>query len=172
MWLSLASCSACADWRASICSSWVKPSTALSGVRSSWLMRERNCDLAWISRSASAVCWRVSSASFASVTSQLTPTRRIGLPLSSLTRAEREASQRQLPSGIFQRNSYEVGSVPTAAFGSESSTCGRSSGCTPAIRSSRDSAAARGARPRRWNICSSQRSGVPSRRASHMPMPA
>ena len=46
-----------------------------------------------------------------------------------------------------------------------------SSGWTSAIHSSRLGAVSRGARPRRWNICSFQRP-QPSASDSHVPMPA
>ena len=80
--------------RASSCSSWVKPSTALSGVRSSWLMRERNCDLAWISRSASArlLARQLGVLGFGDVPVDADAAHR--RPRSSSTAAERDASQR------------------------------------------------------------------------------
>ena len=90
---------------ASSSSNWVKPSTAFSGVRNSWLMRDRNCDLASLARSARALSWRATSASLLSVMSQFTPTRRTMRPRSSRTGIEREASQRVLPSGRRTRNS-------------------------------------------------------------------
>ena len=46
-----------------------KPSTAFSGVRSSWLMRDRNSDLARLAAAATAAAWRASSSSRRSVTS-------------------------------------------------------------------------------------------------------
>ena len=55
------------------CSNWAKPSTAFSGVRSSWLMRARNSDFAALSRWAIKPSWRTASALTRSVTSQLTP---------------------------------------------------------------------------------------------------
>ena len=50
MWSTLSTCS----WvRSSSWSSWPNPRIALSGVRSSWLMRDRNSLLAVLARSAS-----------------------------------------------------------------------------------------------------------------------
>ena len=43
--------------RASSCSISVTPMMALSGVRSSWLMLARNCDLCWLAVSS----WRLFS---------------------------------------------------------------------------------------------------------------
>ena len=40
--------------------SWVKPIMALSGVRSSWLMLARNCDLAALAASAAFLAMRIS----------------------------------------------------------------------------------------------------------------
>ena len=40
---------------APVSSSWAKPRIALSGVRSSWLMLERNSDLARLALSAAAM---------------------------------------------------------------------------------------------------------------------
>src|SRR5260221_235102 len=51
MWVTL---SPCRPASASISRSWPKPRMALSGVRSSWLIRERNSLLARLARSASA----------------------------------------------------------------------------------------------------------------------
>ena len=83
-----------AERRASICSNCVKPSTALSGVRSSWLMRERNCDLAWLSRSASTACWRASSACLALGDVPVDADAAHGAAVLVEHSAEREASQR------------------------------------------------------------------------------
>ena len=87
-------------------SSCAKPSTAFSGVRSSWLMRARNLLLAWLSRCAISRSWRTASAVRLSVMSQLTPTRRTSRPSSSRTAIEREAIQRTRPSGVTMRNSW------------------------------------------------------------------
>ena len=45
----------------SSCSSWPKPRIELSGVRSSWLMRERKSLLARLARSASSLAWRTAA---------------------------------------------------------------------------------------------------------------
>ncbi len=80
------------------CNNWVNPSTAFSGVRSSWLMRANKADLLRLSRSASSrsrctrSIWRIS------VTSQLTPMRRVTRPCASVKAIEREASVRTAPS--------------------------------------------------------------------------
>ena len=51
MWLML---SALSGVSSSSCNSWPKPRMAVSGVRSSWLMRERNSSLAWVAARASS----------------------------------------------------------------------------------------------------------------------
>ncbi len=44
------------SWPSSdICSSWVNPSTAFSGVRSSWLVLDRNAFFAWVAFSATSL---------------------------------------------------------------------------------------------------------------------
>jgi hypothetical protein len=47
--------STCGSLSSSICMTWANPRTALSGVRSSWLMRDRNSLLARLARSASCL---------------------------------------------------------------------------------------------------------------------
>jgi hypothetical protein len=86
-------------------SSCVKPSTAFSGVRSSWLMREKSTDLDRLSRRASSRSRCARSSDRDSVTSQLTPRRRITLPSASVSATERDAIVRTSPSGRRMRNS-------------------------------------------------------------------
>ena len=57
--------------RSDSCSSWVKPSTAFSGVRSSWLVLDRNAFLAWVALSASSRAV-ISSALYGIVPSNVT----------------------------------------------------------------------------------------------------
>ena len=84
-------------------SNWAKPIMALSGVRSSWLMRDRNSLLAWLA--ASACCSARSDASRrrCSVMSSTTATMRSVRPLASrmavaLTRAVMLLSRRRTAS--------------------------------------------------------------------------
>jgi hypothetical protein len=60
----------------------VKPITAFSGVRISWLMRDRNSLLARLASSAACLSRSAWSASRWRVTSLWTPTRRRALPSS------------------------------------------------------------------------------------------
>ncbi len=83
IWSTLDACSAGSS---SISSSWAKPRMALSGVRSSWLIRDRNSLLAWLARSAPNEAWRSDcSRCIRSVTSREMVTVPVTRPLWSKT---------------------------------------------------------------------------------------
>ena len=153
-------------------SSCEKPSTALSGVRSSWLMRARKRDLAWLSRCASWRSSRTAAALRTSVMSQLMPMRRTVRPCSSRTGVDREASQRRLPSGSTTRNSVLVGESPRSADCRLRLYRSRSAGCSQASIWSAVTGPATGARPRSRNICSSHQPIDATASDSQVPMPA
>ena len=78
---------------------------AFNGVRSSWLMRARNSDLARLARSAVSASRNALSARLRCVTSQFRPTMRAALPFSSRTAWPVLASQCTEPSGQRTSNS-------------------------------------------------------------------
>ena len=76
-------CASASGWRGSSSSSCAKPSIAFSGVRNSWLMRDRNSLLARFERSATSRACSASLSSRCSVMSSTTPTMRRGCPCAS-----------------------------------------------------------------------------------------
>ena len=130
-------CGASGGWRSSS-SSWAKPSIAFSGVRSSWLMRDRNSLFARLAASAAAR-QRSASCSFrCSVMSSTTPTRRCGRPVGVAQHAETIDCTQTMPAvlahvalaGAGHRQSRRARSLPASSV-----SAARSSGC---VRSRRD----------------------------------
>ena len=95
--------SGCAVSSASSCE---KPSTALSGVRSSWLMRERNSVLAALARSAASAASSASSTRLRALVSMIKP-RNSERPSSALTTATRLLMCSTRPSLAMKR--YSIG---------------------------------------------------------------
>ena len=95
-------CSTFSRWSAfssSIASSWPKPRMALSGVRSSWLMRERKSLLARLAASAACLAWSSSSsARLRSVMSRCTETQCVYHPVSFATGTMLSSTQNSEPS--------------------------------------------------------------------------
>ena len=119
--------SSCDGVRPSISSSCAKPSTALSGVRSSWLIRDRNSSFAALARSASSWALRaVASAFLRSVMSVMVPATRIGPSSVVVTGSLVCRIQRISPSGRMIRSStwvelFRSAPAVTAADSSRSS---------------------------------------------------
>ena len=82
--------------------SCAKPSTACSGVRNSWLTRERNSDFARSAAAARSRSSRRVSACLVAVMSRITPTRAL-TPSSAGTGALATRIQRISPLGNTQR---------------------------------------------------------------------
>ncbi len=113
-------------------SSCVKPSSALSGVRSSWLMRDRNSLLARLAASAPSRARCASSSARCSVMSSITQTMRRGSlslpPRSALTLARVAMSR---PSEALQRRwARAIGTSPDNSRARACDSASRSSACS------------------------------------------
>ena len=153
-------------------SSCVKPSTAFSGVRSSWLMRDMACDLAWLSATASARSCSACAATCDSVLSQLTPMRRSSRPCASSSGAENEVIQRSRPSGSTTRKLVCHDWPLCTRARCQATTASRSSGCRQAMASSGMTRRRSDVMPRRRNICASQIAASPLSSISQLPRPS
>mmetsp|Transcript_10965 Transcript_10965/g.20642 ORF Transcript_10965/g.20642 Transcript_10965/m.20642 type:complete len:265 (-) Transcript_10965:1298-2092(-) len=127
-WMSLAS--SCCSWSSLVCSnSWFTPMMPLSGVRISWDMLARNCDLASLAARERLSCASAAMARRLAVMSCPTPTTPTMLP--SASRRGLAFSSRSTRRPLFlvkSGNSNDAVSRPCSALSSTFFTLERKSG--------------------------------------------
>ena len=116
--------------------SWAKPSMALSGVRSSWLTRERNSLLALLARSACSLARRSAcSRAIWSVMSRLTITMPSWVPSGAVITWAWDSMVTHTPSAVFPRNRRVTRLArPSWSWARRSAVSARSSGWTTSTR--------------------------------------